>query len=931
MNYLRAALICSAAVIASPAYAGEDVIYADLPSWVDEADLDEAQVADGPANVLRDWQYRLEGGVEYSFSDVAVRLENPQALMQQGTLSLSWLPDKGDLTIHRLEILRGGEVIDLLEQGTTFDVLRREQGLEQRLLDGVLTATLAVPGLREGDVLRVAHSISLDDQALGDEVQALQYLPSDPWQVGFSRVIASWPADEEIYWAAEPRVNLPQPAVRDGYKYLEVTLPLAEADPVPLDAPSRYRRPDVLRLGSFASWHELSEVMTPHFEQAAAVEAGSDVAQQAAAIMARTDDPKERMVAAVQLVQDEVSYLLNGLDGGNYLPQSAQETWDNRYGDCKAKSVLLLSILRQMGIESEVVLVTTQGGDSVPELLPLPATFNHMIVHAALDGTDYWLDGTSSATRMNNVGDVPPFYYALPLRGGGSDLVAMEQRDLEVPGMAIDLKVDHSAGADFPVLFEMDMRISGAAGAPLRAMVDDDNPEMLRQLGRSFVANDALAGGRVSSMTIDYDADQAIALVHVSGVADSLFEWRDGRMEMDVDQGDLPTGFNPDRARPAWRDIPVATQGPGRELYESALILPDGGEGYSIAGPAEIEGGFGNLRVSSKTNIEDGVMRTKGEVFMTLGEIPADQLTEAKRAARRIEARTVELVTPDDVTWRWELEPAARLSRAEPIIAAYTKAIEFADANDYSPLQSRAMFQEEIYAFEGALEDYNLLVEETPSPWALHRRSNVLAALGREDEAIADLEAAYDLDPQNGTAFAMARLMAYQGRTAEAEELLEYLPVGDDDRLSMADLMATVSGLAGDTDAGLMLIAEEVQDKPTNAEVLNTDCWYRGLFNVALDGAIDNCTRAVERAANAAPALDSRALVRFRLGLLDEAIADLDAALEVAPGLAPSRYLRGVIRLAAGDRSGQADIETALRMAPQLEQFYARHGISPPG
>jgi hypothetical protein len=34
--------------------------------------------------------------------------------MSENQISLSWLPDKGDLTIHRLEIRRGGEVIDLL-------------------------------------------------------------------------------------------------------------------------------------------------------------------------------------------------------------------------------------------------------------------------------------------------------------------------------------------------------------------------------------------------------------------------------------------------------------------------------------------------------------------------------------------------------------------------------------------------------------------------------------------------------------------------------------------------------------------------------------------------------------------------------------------------------------------------------------------------
>jgi len=173
-------------------------------------------------------------------------------------------------------------------------------------------------------------------------------------------------------------------------------------------------------------------------------------------------------------------------------------------------------------------------------------------------------------------------------------------------------------------------------------------------------------------------------------------------------------------------------------------------------------------------------------------------------------------------------------------------------------------------------------------------------------------------------------LLAYQGEIAAADELLAGLAVGEDDQLSLADTQATVTGLAGDAEAGQQLLADLVAQRPSSGEALNSDCWYRGRFSVALDDALDLCTRAVERSsANAAP-LDSRALVRFRLGQLSEAIADLDAALELSPGLAPSLYLRGVIRQTAGDAGGRQDVATALAMSPQLEGFYDRHGIAPP-
>ncbi|MEO5705509.1 MAG: DUF3857 domain-containing protein [Alteraurantiacibacter sp.] len=937
MTLLRAALLASAApmlaLLPGSALAGEAVLYGPAPAWVEQADIAPLVAGrDTPATVLNDVQSRLERGVVATYVDTATLLENPQALMDEGTLSLYWLPDKGDLTVHRLEILRAGEAIDLLAQGVTFDVIRRELGLEQRLLDGSRTATLAVPGLRQGDVLRVAYSTTTHDQALGDEVQEAHYLPAQPWEVGMARVIVSWPEGEEMFFAAEPRVNLAQPEVHDGYKWLNVSLPLAQRPPMPDDAPSRFTRPEVLRVGSFASWEELSAQMVPFYAAAFTVDDASPVAAQAAAIMARTSDESERAALALQLVQDEVSYLLNGLDGGNYLPQTADQTWAARYGDCKAKSVLLTALLRRMGIDAEPVLVTSQGGDAVPDLLPLPLAFDHVIVHAVIGGQDYWLDGTSAAARLASLGDVPPFQWALPLREGGSGLIAMTPRDPAMPQMVAVMSGDHSAGVDLPVLMEMDLSYAGPAGAQVRQMADSATPDQLREMARGMAQSTAGEGSSTAIYAVDvsYDEAAAVGTIHVGMIAPPAFVWQDGRLKAAIRQGIDGSAFNPDRSRPGWRDIPVATPGPARQRTEMRMILPDDGEGYAISGTATTSASFGHVEVDRAASIDDGVLLAQADTFYRLGEITAADLPAARRDARRLQSASAELVAPADVTWRWELTPAERTRRVAPILAAYDRAIAFAEKDDFGPLIARAMFQENIYHFAEALEDYNQIADESPSAWVFQRQATVLEALGRPDEAIAALRASYEIDPLNDTAFGLAQSLAYQGRTAEAQALIDGLAVGEDDAVGMADAQATVSGLAGDTTVGENAIGALVGQRPNNGDALNSDCWFRGRFGVALDDALDLCTRAVERSDYPAAPLDSRALVHFRLGQLDEARADLDAALELAPGLAASLYLRGIIRLNTGDAGGQQDIATALTMSPQVARFYASHGIQPP-
>lgn len=927
---LRIALTTSAAtaiVFACPAMAGEKILYGEVPDWVVPVSFDSLDTKSGPSTLVYDWQHRLEGGVVTSYEEHSTRIDNPQTLMDEGTISLTWLPDKGDLTVHKVEILRGDESIDLIAGGAQFEVIRREQGLEQRLLDGELTATLAVPGLKVGDILRVIHSTTLDDQALGNEMQVSQPLWTKPWQVGVSRAIVSWPEDEAVFWRAEESAKVAPPIKKNGYSTITVNLPIAEPQEMPADAPSRYRRSPILRVGTYADWQELSRSFAPHYIEAAKVADDSDVAAEAVAIMAETADPLERTALALRRVQDDVSYLLNGLDGGNYMPQNADLTWDKRYGDCKAKSVLLFALLKRMGIDAEPVLVSTQGGDAMPELLPIPGNFDHMIVRARINDVDYWLDGTSTATRITNIADVPPFSYALPLTETGSDLVAMTQRPMAWPNMEIAILSDYSAGADFPPFFQLEMKMYGVQGAGLRALADEADEDTLKELASGFASSQG-PGGAITDISVEYDDDAAVGVIAIKGVSQNEFEWRDGRLQLPT-RDNAQAMFNPNRARAEWRDIPVQTAGPARNKFDVTVILPDNMSDFSLSGPTSFDGGFANTTIKVTTIQSDKRIGTQVDLVENFGEIAPDDVAAQKLAARRLNSENGELVAPDDVVWRWDLTPDELARRTAPILAAYDKAVGFAAEDDFGPLMQRARFRAQIFDWKGALKDIDTLLANRATADLYLWRSSVLVSLDRNDQAIAAAQTSYELDPSNETAFFLAELLAYQNKRDEALALLESLPVGDEESGQYASAYATVAGLAGKTDDALALLSEEVAEKPTNASVLNADCWFRGLFNVEIESAMPTCTKAIERATDSAPMLDSRAMVSYRMGDYDAALKDLDSALELVPGLAASLYMRGIVRLEKGDGKGRDDIVTALRISPEIATRYAAHGVSP--
>ena len=174
-------LLLTTALLTQPALAGDQVLYQEAPDWVDQRQINTADRTEDAPIILIDQQARIESGRLWTYVDSAIALDTPQTLTQAGTLSANWLPDKGDLIVHAAQLIRGDEVIDLLEGDEKFEILRRERGLESRLLNGALTATMTVPGARLGDVLRLSYSTTVSDQALGENVQWQSGLIADPF------------------------------------------------------------------------------------------------------------------------------------------------------------------------------------------------------------------------------------------------------------------------------------------------------------------------------------------------------------------------------------------------------------------------------------------------------------------------------------------------------------------------------------------------------------------------------------------------------------------------------------------------------------------------------------------------------------------------------------------------------------------------------
>jgi hypothetical protein len=104
---------------------------------------------------------------------------------------------------------------------------------------------------------------------------------------------------------------------------------------------------------------------------------------------------RDRMEALFDYVKRTVRYVSIDLDQAGYVPESASEVFENKYGDCKDKSTLLISMLKEAGIAAYYVLIPTHDVANLVRDFPDPFQFDHCIVAAETKEGCQFLDPTA--------------------------------------------------------------------------------------------------------------------------------------------------------------------------------------------------------------------------------------------------------------------------------------------------------------------------------------------------------------------------------------------------------------------------------------------------------------------------------------------------------------------------------------------------------
>lgn len=523
--------------------------------------------------VYNDLQWFAGPAGQQTYQATRYRLLKPDALAL-GNLAFTWAPSGGALTLHWLRVYHAGQMTDLTHTAM-FRVLEREANLEQAMFDGRLTATYQIPGLAVGDEFEIATTTTYRDPSLPETRGELLLGP----QVGFpgtARLRLAWPTGTSLHWRASKDLGALAPDSAGGISQIMVTFTdPALPDDIAKGAPARFGIRRLIEASNSAEWPELSRRMAPLFDHAAIITPKSPLQAEIARIAATSTDPVTRAEAALQLAQERIRYVFVALNNANLTPASADETWQRRLGDCKAKSVLLIVLLRGLGISAEPLLVNIAGTDGLPDRLPDVALFNHVVVRATIAGKVWVLDPTRTGDR--HLALLPPvlFREGLPLSVAGSPIINLPTPPLAMPEFIDMLDIDSTAGVGSHAKVHVRQIVRGNTAVQLRSALATlsaaDGERALRKM----------VGQPLTWLDIDHvawhmDDDHGALIIDFSGQGDT--DW-DSSNANGMRSYFLPfAGFTaPDRLRRSHdqdQTLPWTTDWPNYRCWVTTMHLP---------------------------------------------------------------------------------------------------------------------------------------------------------------------------------------------------------------------------------------------------------------------------------------------------------------------------------------------------------------------
>jgi len=323
---------------------------------------------------------------------------------QWDSLSVGWEPWHEARPVIRVRVIAPDFSVHELDPKSISE--EPERGGDYKMYSDGKTLRAPFPAIASGVVVEEEYASSETQPfftagRVGEVSFGREEIP-----VAHSRLVLDAPASLPLHYGnlllpdlkptrteANGRVTLTfEPGLLEGFEPREPNLP-----------PDVARFPEI-RYATGVSWQAIAASFAKIVDDHAATAAVQPIVDK---LLAGKRSAAEKEAAILDYLDREVRY--TGIEFGEaaLVPHNPAETLSHKYGDCKDKATLMVTMLRAAGIPAYVALLNAGSRMDVPADMPGMGEFDHAIVYVpgnpAHNEPTVWIDATDRYARLGQL------------------------------------------------------------------------------------------------------------------------------------------------------------------------------------------------------------------------------------------------------------------------------------------------------------------------------------------------------------------------------------------------------------------------------------------------------------------------------------------------------------------------------------------------
>lgn len=400
-GYMKFSCLFILFVFLSSLLQAQDFKQSEIPVWVEkvevpaESEFSKYDVSSGFYFALQDYQVNLDG--HEVFERTVLNVLSYSGITNASQLSITFDTIYQKLKIHHLYIWRNGEKLDRTDQ-LSFEIMNNQYYLNQGIYSGNITAYDNLEDVRKGDLIEFAYTLVGANPIFENEKYFLLPLESlSHIDILNYRFVFPQERDYKLEFSDSDSLEYTD-TILNGRREIKITL--ASLTPIELEEniPSWEIPFKYFTISSMDSWKDVNTWAQRVFS----LDSKPNLEPVFTEIFDGSESIDEKINKVINFVQDDIRYMGIQSGIGSIKPFHPEQVVKQRFGDCKDKSLLLVWLLKQIGIEKAYpALVHTTMKQDLNKLQPSNQVFNHCIVKFEYADSIYWLDPTMTLQGGN--------------------------------------------------------------------------------------------------------------------------------------------------------------------------------------------------------------------------------------------------------------------------------------------------------------------------------------------------------------------------------------------------------------------------------------------------------------------------------------------------------------------------------------------------